>query len=106
MVVVALGGGKGSEQRGVRLGVLVSNDACNNNSNTVHIVPFTTKKKNDIPTHVYLKASHYEFLVHDSIALCEQLTLVDKSRILSIIGYLNEEDMTKINEKIKIQLQL
>lgn len=42
----------GSEQRGGRPAVIVSNDKNNENSEVVEVVYMTTKPKNDLPTHV------------------------------------------------------
>ena len=45
----------GSEQRGGRPAVIVSNDKNNENSEVVEVVYMTTKPKNDLPTHVFIR---------------------------------------------------
>ena len=48
----------GSEQRGGRPAVIVSNDKNNENSEVVEVVYMTTKPKNDLPTHVFIPVSY------------------------------------------------
>ena len=50
---------EGSEQRGGRPAVIVSNDKNNANSNTVEVVYMTTKPKTDLPTHQHSCASRF-----------------------------------------------
>lgn len=57
---------EGSEQRGGRPAVIVSNDKNNANSNTVEVVYMTTKPKTDLPTHVYIESA-----LRPSTLLCE-----------------------------------
>ena len=47
----------GSEQRGGRPAVIVSNDKNNENSEVVEVVYMTTKPKNDLPTHVFIRSA-------------------------------------------------
>ena len=57
---------EGSEQRGDRPAVIVSNDANNEHSDVVEIVYMTTKPKTDLPTHVFTRSA-----LSPSTILCE-----------------------------------
>lgn len=78
--------GKGDShvQRGLRPVVVVSNDTANRYSPVISIVPLTSKlNKTAMPTHVYLRASGLD---RASLALCEQLTTVDKRCLIRRLG--------------------
>ncbi len=64
---------EGSEQRGDRPAVIVSNDANNQHSETVEVVYMTTQPKHDLPTHVYIRSA-----LKPSTVLCEQIHTVSK----------------------------
>lgn len=67
-----------SVQGGYRPWVIVQNDNGNRHSPTTIVIPLTTKiKRLDLPTHV--KVDHYG--LSPCIALCEQVRVVDVSRI-------------------------
>ena len=54
----------GSEQRGGRPAVIVSNDKNNENSEVVEVVYMTTKpKRNDLPKLMYLSGAHSPLLL-------------------------------------------
>ena len=49
--------GTGSEQRGERPAIIVSNDTGNTYAPVVEVVYLTTKRKTIIPTHVYINSA-------------------------------------------------
>ena len=65
----------GSEQRGGRPAVIVSNDKNNENSEVVEVVYMTTKPKNDLPTHVFIRSA-----LSPSTVLCEQVNSVSVTK--------------------------
>ena len=73
----------GSEQRGGRPAVIVSNDKNNENSEVVEVVYMTTKPKNDLPTNVFIRSA-----LSPSTVLCEQVNSVSTKRIGTLIGKL------------------
>lgn len=75
----------GSEQRGGRPAVIVSNDKNNENSEVVEVVYMTTKPKNDLPTHVFIRSA-----LSPSTVLCEQVNSVSTKRIGTLIGKLTK----------------
>lgn len=89
----------GHEQAGKRPAIIISNNLGNIYSPVVEIIFITTKCKKSLPTHVVIYSSKRK-----SIALCEQVTTIDKSRILNYIGKVTEDELEKINQAIKISL--
>lgn len=78
--------------------MIVSNDICNDVSPVVEVIFLTSRKKNRLPTHVMVECELY------STALCEQITSVDKTRLLDYVGRASPEEMQQIDEAIKISL--
>ena len=79
----------GSEQDGRRPVVVVQNNLANKHSPTVIIAPITTiLKKLYIPTHIVIGKNN--FLKKDSTILVEQVRVIDKSRIITFLGKLDE----------------
>ena len=62
-----------------RPALIVSHDARNELSNSVLAVPITTNLRS-APTHVLLPANHAG-LTHDSMARCENVSYLHKSRL-------------------------
>lgn len=94
----------GSEQGGLRPVVVVQNDKGNKYSKTVIIAPISKKmSKPPIPTHVIFSD---ESLSYVSMILCEQLRTIDKQRLGQWICALDKETIDKINQAIKVSLNL
>nr|DAP26935.1 MAG TPA: PemK-like protein [Caudoviricetes sp.] len=88
--------GVGSEQKGVRPGIIFQNDIGNDRSPNVIALPLTTRIKNlTQPTHVLLPAEKYNLLA-DSLVLCENPQRMSKSRLLKYLGALEEEDIKNV----------
>lgn len=88
--------GVGSEQKGVRPGIIFQNDIGNDRSPNVIALPLTTRIKNlTQPTHVLLPADKYNLLA-DSLVLCENPQRMSKLRLLKYLGALEEEDIKSI----------
>ena len=92
----------GSEQGGIRPAVIVQNELGNIHSPTTLICPLTSKHKNMAVTHVDLTPSDADIL-KDSIVLCEQVRVIDKTRIVKKLGEIvNVKKIEDINQKILI----
>lgn len=79
-----------SEQGGTRPVIIVQNDIGNKYSPTLIVLPITSEiKKSNMPTHCILHKSLKNGLKVDSMVLAEQIRVIDKSRILDYIGYLD-----------------
>ena len=94
----------GSEQGGIRPVVIVQNDMGNRYSPTIIVVPITTRlNKKNLPTHTKINNSS---LLKESIALMEQIRTIDKSRLIEFIGVLNESEMNRITEALRISIDV
>ena len=92
----------GSEQSGVRPAIIVQNETGNIHSPTTIICPLTSKKKNMSATHVSLTPEDAGVVV-ESIVLCEQVRVIDKTRIKKKLGEVkNLKKINDINEKILV----
>lgn len=98
---------EGSEQSGIRPVVVVSRDAINRNSPVVVVVPFTdaANKTKIYPSHVRLEAG-VAGLSMESIAVCEQIRAISKTRFTRTLGKLGRAEMASIDAAIKITLDL
>ncbi|MDD4804611.1 MAG: type II toxin-antitoxin system PemK/MazF family toxin [Candidatus Pacebacteria bacterium] len=90
---------RGSEQGGVRPVLVLQNNIGNKYSSTIIICVVTSKtnKANNIPTHVFLGQGFG--LMHESVALLEQIRTIDKCRIIKKIGEINEENLIQMIDK-------
>lgn len=91
----------GSEQRGDRPAVIVSNQKNNKYSSTVEVVYLTTKPKADLPTHVTVRGTGRE-----STALCEQISTVAVERLGSFCGICTQQELTAIETALLISLDI
>ena len=96
----------GSEQGGIRPVLIIQNDVGNRHSPTVICAAITSRmNKAKLPTHIAIDANQYH-MVKDSVILMEQLRTIDKSRLKDKICHLDDEILIKIDEALKISLQL
>lgn len=100
---VDLGQGQGSEQRGVKPCLVVQNDKGNECSSITIVCPITSKLKLYNATHV---AIFGDGLKVPSYVLCEQIRVIDQSRLERKLGTLNEDMMLDVESKIKLNLGL
>ena len=96
----------GSEQGGIRPGLIVQNDIGNQYSPTTIILAITSQiNKAKLPTHIELKAADYG-LERDSVILAEQFRTIDKSRLKQRIDVLKLETMQSVDQALAITLGL
>jgi mRNA interferase MazF len=98
----------GSEQGGVRPVLIIQNDHDNRYSDTTIVIPLTNQEKSkQIPTHVDIKYNMKRSNnVRNSFTLTEQIKVIDKKRLKNKIGIIDNEDLKKVEEAIKISLAL
>lgn len=95
----------GSEQSGFRPVLILSNDTGNRYSPTAVVAAITGKpKKAQLPTHYMLPAMRG--LNIPSVVLLEQLRTIDKSRLQTYIGTLDEITMRRIDRAIAVSMGL
>ncbi|GAX44403.1 PemK-like protein [Tolypothrix sp. NIES-4075] len=86
----------GTEQAGIRAVVILQIDRANAVSPHTIIAPFTSKiRRALLPSHVFVPAG-IGGLSQDSVVLCEQIRVIDKSRIIRIIGHLDNDYMRQL----------
>ena len=92
-------------QRGIRPVVVVSNDMANRFSPVISIVPMTANlNKTALPTHVYLRTSGLD---RASLALCEQVTTLDKQHLIRRLGAVDKAfQRLAIQHGLAVQLGL
>lgn len=90
-------------QHGRRPVVIISNNLANIHSPVVTVIPLTSQmNKHQLPTHVYLWG---QGLNRASIALCEQVMAVDKTRLLRRMGIVYKAyDRMALRHALAIQL--
>ena len=96
----------GSEQGGIRPVLIVQNDVGNQFSPTVIAAAITSRTdKTPLPTHILVDAKN-NGLQKDSVVLLEQVRTLDKRRLRTRMGALNESDMARIDSAIYVSLGL
>jgi mRNA interferase MazF len=104
--MVELAPRSGSEQRGVRPAVVVSHDSFNRATGwrSVIVVPFTTRTRSG-PTFVPVEAGAGG-LPAASVALCHQVTTLDRAKLTRRLGALTEPELTRIDDGLRAALSL
>lgn len=97
---------RGSEQRGVRPCMVISNDVTNQYAPTVCAIPFTSNLTGRrFPINVVLTRDDTG-LKADSLLLCGQLRTVAKERLLRRLSSVSAERMPDIEKALKVYLGL
>jgi mRNA interferase MazF len=91
----------GDEIQKKRPAVIVSNDTSNTFLNRVQVVPLTSKTERLYPSEALVV---YEGKKHKAMA--DQITTVSKSRLSNRAGVLHEEDIQKVENAIRVQLDI
>jgi len=97
---------RGSEQGGTRPVVVVQNDRGNRYSPTLIVAATTGQKKPDMPTHVHLKVGENGNLNKETTVLLEQIRTIDRSRLGSYIGSINDESLEGLDKALAISVGL
>ena len=101
---IRLDSSTGSEQSGTRPAVILQNDVGNTYSPTLIVATLTSKteKKAAQPTHCLVEPEKLE----PSIVQAEQIFTIDKSRVQNFAGHLTPEEMSRVDDAVKISLAL
>lgn len=96
---------EGSLQTGSRPVLIISNNKANQHSPVITVIPLTSRLgKNRLPTHVLIQRCG---LPKPSIALAEQITSINKSRLKEKMGSIHQTVYAdRVRQAIGIQLDL
>lgn len=101
-----LGSGMGSEQTGTRPVILVQADSLSRFSETAVVIPLTTNlRRAQIPGCLVLRQGEGG-LTQDSVALCYQIRVLSKQRLLHRLGTLPVSSLSRLEAALKITLDL
>lgn len=90
----------GHEQCNFRPGIIVSNEACNMFSPVVEIVYLSTSNAGKhMPTHIKIDSA-----TMPSVAKCEHIYSIDKSRLKGKIGTCTRDEIRQVNLALMISL--
>lgn len=92
----------GSEQGGVRPVLVVQNNVGNKYSPTIVVLPISSAKKSEMPTHIRICGS--KMLPKNSVILAEQIRTIDRNRLQKYIGSVDWEIMKKVEIAMKISI--
>jgi mRNA interferase MazF len=91
----------GGEIKKKRPAVIISNDASNKFLNRVQVVPLTSKTERIYPSEAVVV-----FQGEERKAMADQMATVSKARLFRRTDILSQEDIRKIEQAIKIQLDI
>jgi mRNA interferase MazF len=87
---------RGSEQSGTRPVLILQNNSINRFTNTFLTIPLTTNlRRASLPTCVCLNQGEGG-LINDSVALCHQFRVLDKSRLIRRLGSISDDTLAAI----------
>lgn len=95
---------QGSEQAGIRPVILFQNDIVSQFSTTIVTIPLTTNlRRASLPICLQIEQGNGG-LAEDSVALCFQIRVLDKTRLIRKLGQLNTETIALLEEVILLTL--
>jgi mRNA interferase MazF len=91
---------RGSEQAGIRPVLIFQTDLLNRFTTTVLTIPLTTNlRRASLPSCVSISSGEGG-LVSDSVALCHQLRVLDKSRLQRKLGTVSQQILSAIESRM------
>jgi mRNA interferase MazF len=96
--------GRGSEQQGIRPGLIIQNDIGNQFASTTIIAAITTTIKK-YPVTVLIEEGK-SGLTKNSMVNLSQILTVDKGRLIKKLGKLEENKIEEVDEALRMSLEL
>lgn len=91
---------RGSEQAGVRPIIIFQSDSLNKFTTTVLAIPLTTNlRRASLPSCVFIPRKEGG-LSNDSVALCHQLRVLDKTRLQRKLEKLSQQILSTIEKRM------
>jgi len=104
--LVDLNPSRGSEQSGIRPAIVVQRETLERFTVTTLIIPLTTNlRRLKVPGCVLIPVGEGG-LTQDSVALCYQLAVVDRQRLIRLLGRVPSSRLIEINQALKYTLDL
>ena len=95
---------RGSEQAGTRPILVLQNDDINKFTATALAIPFTTNlRRSLLPSCLQIRKGEGG-LLSDSVALCHQLRVLDKTRLIRRLGAVSEETIKQVESVVLFTL--
>jgi mRNA interferase MazF len=95
---------QGSEQAGIRPVILFQNNVVSQYSTTVFAIPLTTNmRRASLPIGLVLEQGQGG-LLQTSVALCFQIRVLDKTRLIRKLGQLNTDTLAQLEEVVLLTL--
>ncbi|MGL5874365.1 MAG: type II toxin-antitoxin system PemK/MazF family toxin [Xenococcaceae cyanobacterium] len=95
---------QGSEQAGIRPVIIFQNDLVSQFSTTTITIPITTNQRRaTLPICLFIKQGDGG-LVQDSVALCFQMRVLDKTRLMRKLGQLHPDTIARLEEVVLLTL--
>jgi mRNA interferase MazF len=93
---------QGSEQAGIRPVIIFQNDLVSQFS-TIAIPLTTNQRRATLPICLLIEQGNAG-LSQDSVALCFQMRVLDKTRLIRLLGQLNPEIIAQLEEVVLLTL--
>ena len=96
----------GSEQGGIRPVLVIQNETGNKHSSTVIVAAITSQlHKAKLPTHVELDSTYCD-IAKDSVILLEQVRTIYKQRLKEKVCHLDGTILRRVNDALRISLEI
>jgi mRNA interferase MazF len=95
---------QGSEQAGIRPVIIFQNNIVSQFSTTIVTIPLTANLRRSVLPICLLIKEGDGGLVQDSVALCFQMRVLDKTRLIRKLGQLNSDTISQLEEVVLLTL--
>ena len=97
--------GRGAEQAGTRPALIIQNDVGNQFSSTTIVAAISTSRRTSYPFQVDV-GSRESGLPRDSEVKCEQIQIIDQSRLGRLVGDLPDKKLAEVDAALHRSLGL